>query len=210
MHSSFKTLGPWALAVSLVAGCSLPAPIRPAGPVATSPVPAAVAPATVASIAAPTPPTDPDAVAALLAYADRVRGLTGPELTQEIARLGDPSGPADQVRLAEALVQTRQLYDLVRAQDLLQRVLTNTGDEARPLQTLARLLAARFAEQRRVEDQLDKQSQQLRDLQRRLDQTQDKLDALKEIERSLSSRPPGAAASSSNATPASRARPANP
>ena len=139
----------------------------------------------------------------MLAYADRMRALPGTELTQEITRLGVPTTPADQLRLSIALSQTRQLYDLVRAQELLQRVLTHTGDEARPLHTLARFLAARFAEQRRVEDLLDRQNQQLRDLQKRLEQTQDKLDALKEIERSLSSRPPVAPAS----TPNGRARP---
>ncbi|MGH8821919.1 MAG: hypothetical protein ACREWJ_11580, partial [Rhodoferax sp.] len=74
--------------------------------------------------------------------------------------------------------------------DLLQRVLANPDDEAQPFKALARLLAARFAEQRRLQDLIDRQNGQLRDLQNRLDQTQEKLDALKEIERSLNSRVP--------------------
>jgi hypothetical protein len=209
MHSSLKAFGravrcagPLALAISLSAGCSL-MPKKPAGPsVAASTGPAANATTNAAtSAAAPPVLPDRDAVASLLAYADRVRGLQGAELAQEITRLGDAPLPADQLRLAIAVSQTRQLYDLVRAQELLQRVLTNTGDDARPLQGLARLLAARFAEQRRVEDQLDRQNQQLRDLQRRLDQTQDKLEALKEIERSLSNRPPAAPAPAPNSRP---------
>ena len=57
---------------------------------------------------------------------------------------------------------------------------------------LARLLASRYAEQRRLEEQLDKQNQQLRDVQRRLDQTNERLEALKAIERSLTSRSPAA------------------
>lgn len=154
----------------------------------------------------PPPVVEQDPVTPVLAYADRVRTLAGAELTQEITRLGNPAPAADQLRLALALSQTRQLHDLVRAQELLQRILANGNEEARPLHPLARLLAARLAEQRRVEDMLDRQNQQARDLQRRLEQTQDKLDALKEIERSLSSRPPGSPASSPNG----RVRPATP
>jgi hypothetical protein len=186
-----------ALAACLAAaGCALPRQ-APAQTVASQPAPAP------AVVAAPPPPAARDAVAQLLEHADRVRGLQGAELTQEIARLNDPGAPADQLRLAMALSQTRQLYDLVRAQELLQRVLSNQTQEARELHVLARLLGARYAEQRRLEDQLDRQNQQVRDLQRRLGETQDKLDALKEIERSLTSRPPAAPASAPN----SRARP---
>lgn len=188
-----------ALAASLfTAGCTLPTQ-APAQTVAVAPAPAARA-ATVA------PPPTRNAAALLLEHADRVRGLQGAELAQEIARLGEPVMPADQVRLAMSLSQTRQLYDLVRAQELLQRVLANQTEEARELHVLARLLAARYAEQRRVEDQLDRQNQQVRELQRRLGETQDKLDALKEIERSLTSRPAAAPLAPASA-PNSRARP---
>jgi cell division protein FtsB len=184
-----------ALAASLAAaGCALPRQ-APAQTVVIEPAAApAVAPAP--------PPAARDAVALLLEHADRVRGLQGAELAQEIARLNDPGAPADQLRLAMALSQTRQLYDLVRAQELLQRVLANPTQEARELHVLARLLGARYAEQRRLEDQLDRQNQQVRELQRRLADTQEKLDALREIERSLTSRPPAAPASA----PSSRAR----
>ena len=156
---------------------------------------------------APAPNRPPEAIAPVLAYADQVRAMQGGELAQEIARMNEASTPDDQLRLAIALIQTRQLYDLVRAQELLQRVLANTSNGARNLHALARLLAARFTELRRVEDQLDRQSQQLRDLQRRLDQTNDKLEALKEIERSLTSRPGAASAASPSR---SRTKPATP
>jgi hypothetical protein len=209
MLSSLEAFGPvfcralpWALALSLAAGCTVPAP-APAGPgmaIVTKPDPGAPPPPANAA------PSEADAVTPLLAYADRLRGLPGPELAQEIARLGNAASAGDQLRLALTLSQTRQPHDLVRAQEQLQRALANNSEEARPLHALARLLAARFAEQRRTEDQLDRQNQQLRDLQRRLDQTQDKLDALKEIERSLSSRPPAAPASS----PRGRTRPPSP
>lgn len=209
MLSSLEAFGPvfcralpWALALSLAAGCTVPAP-SPAGPgMATVTKPGPGAPPPPANAAS----SEADAVTPLLAYADRLRGLPGPELAQEITRLGNAVSAGDQLRLALSLSQTRQLPDLVRAQELLQRALANNSEEARPLHALARLLAARFAEQRRAEDQLDRQNQQLRDLQRRLEQTQDKLDALKEIERSLSSRPPAAPASS----PRGRTRPPGP
>jgi chromosome segregation ATPase len=188
-----------ALAASLfAAGCTLPVQ-APAQTVAAAPAPAAP----VVTLAQP---AARNAVAMLLEHADRVRALQGAELAQEIARLNEPVAPADQVRLAMALSQTRQLYDLVRAQELLQRVLTNQTEEARSLHVLARLLAARYGEQRRVEDQLDRQNQQVRELQRRLGETQDKLDALKEIERSLTSRPPAAPVAPAS-SPGSRARP---
>ncbi|MEO8021189.1 hypothetical protein [Polaromonas sp.] len=204
MFSRFKAFGcslphaaAWTLAISLNAGCAAPAPPSPMQDKAARPAQAET-PAQVASAE-----KDSEALTSLLAHADRIRTLQGAELTQEIIRLADPTLPADQVRLALALSQTRQLYDLVRAQELLQRVLANASAEARPLHAVARLLATRLSEQRRVEDLLDRQNQQLQGLQRRLEQTQEKLDALKEIERSLNSRPPAAPATS----PASRPRP---
>ena len=145
-----------------------------------------------------------EAVAGLLAYAERVRMMQPPELTQEIARLGDTPTPTAQMQLALALSQLRQLPELVRAQEMLARVLGNP--EAEALHPLARLLAARFTEQRRVEEQLDKQNQQAKDLQRRLDQTNERLEALKAIERSLTTRPPAATGAPAGA--ASRPRPA--
>jgi DNA repair ATPase RecN len=142
----------------------------------------------------------------LLAYADRVRALSTPELVQEIVRLGNPSAPAEQLQLALALSQLRQTPELARAQELLNRVTSSAAPDAQPLQPLARLLAARYSEQRRVEDQLEKQAQQLRDTQRRLDQTRERLEALKAIERSLTSRLPAPVASAATAaTPTSAA-----
>ena len=105
----------------------------------------------------------------------------------------------------QGLSQLRQLPELVRAQELLARVLGNP--EAQALHPLARLLASRYGEQRRLEEQLEKQNQQLREVQRRLDQTNDRLEALKAIERSLTSRQPAAPAS---APSNNRARPTSP
>lgn len=142
------------------------------------------------------------AMVLLLAYADRVRAMSGAELNQEATRLSHPSLPAEQLQLALVLSQLRQTPELIRAQELLTRLLANLDPDAQALHPLARLLAARYGEQRRLEDLLDKQTQQTRDVQRRLEQTSERLEALKAIERSLTSRPHAPA----TAAPASRAR----
>ena len=193
-----------ALTAALLAACSLfpsgkdeaatqkrataPAAIPatpPASAAASSKPPAPPAPAA-------TPPAN-DALANMLAYAERVRLMPAAELSQEVARLGDQSVPVNQLQLALVLSQLRQLPELIRAQELLARVLGSADPEAQPLHPLARLLAARYVEQRRVEEQLEKQAQQTREVQRRLDQTNERLEALKAIERSLTTRPAAAA-----------------
>ena len=200
------------MTVALLAGCGAgPSSQRAAETAAAQArLEAAVAEAARASASQPAPVSIPvpvvdDATARMLAYAERVRLMQPPELNQEIARLGDAASPGAQLQLSLALSQLRQLPELVRAQELLARVLGN--GEAQALHPLARLLASRYAEQRRLEEQLDKQSQQLRDVQRRLDQTNERLEALKAIERSLTSRQPAAPAS---APANNRARPAAP
>jgi len=125
-------------------------------------------------------------VAAMLAYADKIRPLGGAELNAEITRAGDPGdSPGAQMQLALLLAQTRVPADLARALGLLQRVMSNPSPEAQALQPLARTLAARYVEQRRVEDDRDKQAQQVRESQRRIDQLNDRIEALRAIERSF-------------------------
>ncbi|RTD96057.1 hypothetical protein EJO68_06855 [Variovorax atrisoli] len=125
-------------------------------------------------------------VSSMLSYADKVRPLNGADLSAEIARIGDPGdSPTVQMQLALLLSQTRVPADLARALGLLQRVIANPAPEAQPLQPLARALAARYVEQRRVEDDRDRQVQQLRDSQRRIDQLNDRIEALRAIERSF-------------------------
>ncbi|WP_223301291.1 hypothetical protein [Variovorax boronicumulans] len=125
-------------------------------------------------------------VTAMLAYADKVRPLGGADLSAEIARVGEQGEtPAAQMQLALLLAQTRVPADLARALGLLQRVIANPAPEAQPLHPLARALAARYVEQRRVEDDRDKQVQQLRDSQRRIDQLNERIEALRAIERSF-------------------------
>jgi hypothetical protein len=201
---------PMLAAATLLTGCGTLAPANtdkaaapPAPPAVTTPQPEPK----------PVPPPAPeirvdqgkDPTIRLLAYADRIRQMPPAELSQEIARLGDIKTPVDQLQLSIALGQVRQLPELIRAQDLLVRVLGNP--DAAPLHPLARLLASRYGEQRRLEEQLEKQAQQLRDTQRKLDQTNERLEALKAIERSLGSRQPASApGAGAGPAPANRAR----
>jgi hypothetical protein len=146
-------------------------------------------------------------VSSMLTYADKVRPLNGADLNAEIARVGDPGdSPTAQMQLALLLSQTRVPADLARALGLLQRVIANPAPEAQALQPLARALAARYVEQRRVEDDRDKQVQQLRDSQRRIDQLNDRIEALRAIERSFA-RPNNNPAAAVPAAPPNASKP---
>ena len=187
------------LAVSALGGCGVPREPRPE-PAGPSPA-ATAAPATPAPVAAtPAPvcevrcavdpvvarPEAPPPALLMLAYADRVRSMTGAELAAEIGRLGESGdAPPRQMQLAIALANTRVPADLARALGLLQRVIASPSGEATAIQPLARVLAARYLEQRRIEDDRDRQAQQLRESQRRIDQLNDRIEALRAIERSF-------------------------
>lgn len=113
-------------------------------------------------------------------------------------RLGEPADAPTTLELALVLAQTRQNGDLARALalvDPLARLPTASagmpGNASAPWQGLARLLHLRLLEQRRLEEQTERQAQQNRDMQRRIDQLSSQIDALRTIERSLSTRPPG-------------------
>ncbi|WP_242421748.1 hypothetical protein [Acidovorax sp. GW101-3H11] len=208
---------PWYLRAALcvcgawLAGCAT-APIPPnVAPVTTAapaiqptPEPATAPPGPLAaeSDESTTPPKD--LLRDTLAYADRTLGASSTELAREAARLSDldENKPSRAMRLALVLAQTRQPADTARALGLVQRTLTNPA--AQDLHPLARLLEARLTQQRRLEEQLERQAQQLRDAQRRNDQLSERLEAVRAIERSLTTRPtpaapvtppPGAAAS---------------
>ena len=176
-----------------------------ANPSATPTVAASPMPCLPASPVVPAAPLAIDPIISLLTYADRARRMQPAELSQEVIRLGDVARPTEQVQLALLLSQFHQLPELIRAQELLARVLANAGSEAQTLQPLAGLLASRFGEQRRLEDQLEKQTQQTREVQRRLDQTNERLEALKAIERSLTNRPASAASAPASSSRGTRA-----
>lgn len=194
-----------------LAGCSL-APKQPPAQNSASTAPHAAAPTSPPAVlpveVEPTPPATQPAsiftlitqgpVAAVLQYAEKVRAMSGGELSTEVQRIGDPGdSPTTQMQVALVLAQTRVPADLARALALLQRVSTSNAPDAKPLQPLARTLVARYNEQRRVEDDRDRQVVQLREAQRRIDQLNDRIEALRAIERSFSrpaaTAPPGSA-----------------
>lgn len=183
-----------ALALGLLAGC---AGLPPAAEPAPAPAPAAPAPPPPPAPAPPppAPPPQPEpgaqadaAARRLLAFSERLRELSPAELAREHARLTEgPADPALTLELALLLGTSRSNGDLPRALALLEP-LARPGAPA-PWQPLARLLQGRLAEQRRLEEQLERQGQQLREQQRRIEQLGSQLEALKAIERSLSARP---------------------
>lgn len=195
----------------MLSGCAeMPAVTAPAGAPAAEPAPYGAPqhqtsasstrlpaePATAQPVVPSDTPAQPrplpllEPVRSLLAYTDRLRAMSGTELSTEITRLGEPGEVLmTQMQLALALLQTHLPSDTARAQALLQKAVAGSGGETPSLQAFARLLVARTAEQRRLEDTVDRQNQQLRDSQRRIDQLNERLEAMRAIERSLTSRP---------------------
>jgi len=173
-----------ALAALSLAGCAVPKPVPPPPP----------PPPVVAPVVRCDPPREAQDLAArhLLATEDRYSALNTADLTAEAARSIDGATVEQQMDQALALSMTHGAGDLGRAQGLLDQVLHNNAPQADPWRSLARLLAYRLAEQKRAEDAAERGAQQLRDAQRdnqrKLDDVNAKLEALKAIERSLNTR----------------------
>ena len=180
----------------LLAACAPLPPMRDSAPAQANgqePAPAAVAAPATPPMPAPTPADL--AAREVLAFHDRTQQLSQQDIAKELARLNDePPGPRATLRLALLLGQTRSNGDLARALSLLDPLLRSTAPDAAPWQPLARLIAGRYAEQRRLEEQIERQNQQARESQRKLEQLNEKLEALKAIERSLTARPAAGAA----------------
>jgi hypothetical protein len=175
-------------ALATLLGCAAPAP-APAPVLVVHAAPVAAAPE---SAPLPAPPAfqeaGPSATTTMLATADRLRTLSPAELAQEIARLGPANTPSSQMHLALALLQTRIPADTQRAAQIFQRLLAQDSADARALHALARLLATQLTEQRRLEENAERQAHLLRDAQRRIEQLNDRLEALRAIERARPSR----------------------
>lgn len=172
------------------------APATDSGAAPTAPAPALAPSVTPPSLVRPEPSNAAEGAAAarLLRYADRVRGLSPAELALEVAALGDPGQvPERQLQLSLVLLQMNQPVETARALGLAQRVANSLSPESVALKPLARLLAQRLMEHRKVEEALDKQNAQLREQSRRIEQLNDRLEAMRAIERSINARPPAAA-----------------
>lgn len=157
-------------------GCQTPPPAPPP----ETPLPVTACPE-------PAPPPQADELRAVLAYARelRLRGVGEPTPATDVS-----AGVAAQaMRRALLLSQGRGSAELTQAAAQLDIVAAATEPQAAALKPLAELLAGRIAEQRRLQESLDKLGQQLRDSQRRNDQLNEKLEALKAIEQTLPAKP---------------------
>ncbi len=144
-----------------------------------------------------------ESLTGLLRYADQLRSMSQTELRQELNALGSRvprtgaavtagvgAGPKVHMQFALALLQTREPVETARALGLLQRVTASTDPEARIYKALASLLIDHLITTRRLEDNLERSNQQLRESQRRFDALKERLDAMRAIERSMNAPPP--------------------
>ena len=174
-----------AFAALALAGCVTPKPPPPPPP----PPPVVVAPVVKCE-----PARDAQDLAArhLLATTDRYSALNTADLTAEASRPLEGATIEQQMDQALAMSMTHNPGDLARAQGVIDQVLHNNAPQADPWRSIARLLAYRLGEQKRAEDAAERGAQQLRDAQRdnqrKLDDANAKLEALKAIERSLNTR----------------------
>jgi len=122
----------------------------------------------------------------LLAYQAGLRRSAVPELSKS---LQGQHGFDAMLRRAMLLAAQRGDGGLSRAQAQLDGVLQSGDLDAQHLKPLAQVLAGHYAELRRQDAALDKLNGQLRDVQRRNEQLNGQLDALKNIERTLATPP---------------------
>lgn len=191
-------------------GCSVwqraPAPAPMPAPTAPPPTPPVIA-ATPSAPPAPVEVATPADLASRRALTnhEQLRSLPLNELAQEITRLSAlPPTPDTAIDLAMALLLTRNGGEQLRAIALVEPLAKGATPDAEAWQPVARLLLARLQELRRLEDLLERRNQELRDSQRDVKQLNEKLEALKAIERSLAPRPisavtPGAVGNNSPA-----------
>ena len=125
-----------------------------------------------------------------LAYYQMLQRMTPAQINRERQVLAAlPPTPINQVRTAMVLGHPRGQQDFTRALALLEGVLKSADPAAAGLHPLARLLADNYMERQKLETQLEKQGQQLKDSQRKAVELQEKIDSLAEIERTLPQRP---------------------
>jgi hypothetical protein len=167
----------------LCAGCAQHPRLEPALP----PLPPPTAPAAPPQLTLLVAPQD--AVAPLLAYHQSLRRMTQGELLKELSGLSlQQKTPKVLLQSAMVLSLTRGSGDLARAQAQFDIVATAPEPEAQGLRQLAQLLSAQCADTRRLVDDGDRLRAQLKDNQRKNEQLNETLEALKEIERGLPAR----------------------
>ena len=152
--------------------------------------------ACVATPPAPVPVAEPTVATArslsdsLLAYQRSLDNASQADLNKELAALGHaPSGAETEVRKAIVLGAMRDGARLARARTILASVLLMDDPDALALRPLVEWMISNNTELRRLGLQSDRQAQQLKDLQRRFDQLNEKLEAMKRIESSQPASP---------------------
>jgi hypothetical protein len=128
---------------------------------------------------------------AALVYYHGLSRMTPAELGRErMVLTAVPQTPYTQVRMAMLLGHPRVQQDLGKALSLLDSVLKSSDPAAIAFHPLARAVADNYLERTKLDGQLEKQGQQLKDSQRRATELQEKLDSLADIERTLTPRSP--------------------
>lgn len=134
--------------------------------------------------------SNPNDVDDLLSYQRAVRQMNATEQSKAMAHLNrQPATARVLMQKAMLFANLRGNGDLARAQSLLEQVLTSTKSDAERLKPLANLLNISYGEWRRLDDNTDRLTQQLREEQHRVEQLNNKLEALKNIENTMQTRP---------------------
>ncbi|MBB3118927.1 hypothetical protein [Pseudoduganella violacea] len=179
---SGRWLGLLPLCLSLLSACAY----HPRPQPSAMPALPAVAPQAQAML----PVAPPDEVAPLLAYHQSLRRMTQGELLKELSGISlQQKTPKLALQTGMILMLTRGGGDLARAQSLFDSVAGAGEAEALTLKPLAQLMSSHCAEARRLSEQNEKLQVQLKDNQRKTEQLNDTLEALKAIERGLPVRP---------------------
>lgn len=152
--------------------------------VACAPAPVKIA--ETQTVAAPTRP----AVNLLLAYHRALEGLSQADLNKELIALNSaPVGAETEVRKAMVLGYMHDSARLARARAILASVLLMDDADALSLRPLVEWMMDNNNELRRNISLNDRQASQLKELQRRFDQLNEKLEAMKRIESSQPASP---------------------
>ncbi|MTW11545.1 hypothetical protein GM658_13145 [Pseudoduganella eburnea] len=171
---------PLLLPLLLLGACAQRQPVTAPLP----PLPPPPSPAQLTLVVAPQ-----DEVTPLLAYHQSLRRMTQGELLKELSNLAQlPKTPKAQLQSAMVLSLTRGNGDLARAQAQFEVVASAPEPEAQGLRQLAQMLSAQCADTRRLLDDSERLRAQLKDNQRKNEQLNETLEALKEIERGLPAR----------------------
>jgi hypothetical protein len=132
----------------------------------------------------------PDEVTPLLVYHQSLRKMTQGELLKELSGLlQQQRTPKLTLQTGMILMLTRGGGDLARAQGLFDSVAGSHDPNSQGLRAFAQLLSSHCAEARRLYDQADRLSNQLKDTTKKTEQLSDTVEALKAIERGLPVRP---------------------